>query len=164
MQWVVLIGLLVVSCFAFVLISGAPYVPTLTKQAELALDMLALESGETLLELGSGDGKILLAAARRGWNAVGIELNPILVIFSRLRTWRYRRQVKIIWGNMWLTSKWPQADGIFAFQLPKHMQKLDDTINQWHTKPVKLVSFAFPMPNKNARAQHESGVYVYEYN
>jgi len=163
MQWLLLAAILVILCFGFVLLFGAPYVPTLPTQAKLALDMIDLESGDTLLELGSGDGKILLAAARRGLNAVGFELNPILVFVSRLRTWRYRRQVKVVWGNLWQTEKWPPAEGIFVFILQKHMKKLDNKIIQWHTKPVKLVSFAFTVPDKTPTKQDKRGVYVYEY-
>jgi hypothetical protein len=162
-QAILLAVIVVILCFGFVVLFGPPYVPTLSPQARLALDMIDLKSGDTLLELGSGDGKILLAAARRGWNAVGIELNPILVVVSRLRTWRYRKQVKIRWGNFWQSKHWPQVEGIFVFILPQHMTKLDNKITQWHTRPVKLVSFAFTIPDKKTIRQHKSGVYLYEY-
>lgn len=165
MQWLLLATVLVIFCFGFVLLFGAPYVPTLTKQAETAMDMIALQPGQTLLELGSGDGKILLAAAERGWNAVGYELNPILVLVSRWRTRRYRKQVRVVWGDLWRAEKWPPADGIFVFILQKHMKKLDNIITQWQRggKPVKLVSFAFTVPGKQPVKQHKSGVYLYNY-
>lgn len=165
MQWLLLAAVLVILCFGFVLLFGAPYVPTLSKQASIAMDMVALEPGQTLLELGCGDGKILLAAAQRGWKAVGVELNPILVLVSRWRTRRYRKQVRVVWGNLWKTEKWPDTDGIFVFILQKHMKKLDTIITQWHQrkKPLKLVSFAFTIPGKKPAAQHTSGVYLYNY-
>lgn len=162
-QWMILGVLLVILCFGFVILLGPPWVPTLTPQAKRALDMIDLKPGDTLLELGSGDGKILLDAARRGWNAVGVELNPILVVISRLRTWRYRKQVKVKWGNLWETKTWPQAEGIFVFILPKYMPKLDKKVTQWHKSSVKLVSFAFAIPGKETISQHKSGVYLYEY-
>ena len=127
------------------------------------MDMVDLRPGETLLELGSGDGKILLAAAKRGWKVVGFELNPILVFISYLRTWRYRKQVKVVWGNFWNTEKWPPAEGIFVFILQKHMKKLDTKIVQWHQHPVRLVSFAFTIPGKKPVAADKYGVYLYEY-
>ena len=49
-----------------------------------------LPGARSLLELGCGDGKILKLAAATGVYAVGIELNPILVLIARLRTWRRR--------------------------------------------------------------------------
>jgi len=162
-QWILLVVVVVILCFGFVILFGPPWVPTLTPQAKRALDMIDLKPGDTLLELGSGDGKILLDAASRGWDAVGIELNPILVVISRLRTWRYRKQVKVKWGNLWQTEKWPKAEGIFVFILPKHMPKLDKKIAEWHTGSIKLVSFAFTIPGKKTIRQHKSGVYLYEY-
>lgn len=163
MLWLFIAAFLIIFCFAFVLLFGAPYVPTLPEQSEIAMDMIDLKPGETLLELGSGDGKVLIAAAERGWNVVGVELNPILVIVSRLRTWRYRKQVRVVWGNLWHTQKWPKSEGIFVFLLPKYMEKLDKEIATWHTQPVTLVSFAFPIPHKSTARKHKLGVYVYEY-
>ena len=162
-QWIILAACFVTLCFGFVLLFGPPYVPTLTPQARRAIEMINLMPGQTLLELGSGDGKILKAAAEVGVHAVGFELNPILVIISRLRTWQYRKTVKIRWGNFWNTRRWPDADGIFVFILPKHMPKLDKKVMQWHKKPIKLVSFAFPIPDKSTIQQDKRGVYLYQY-
>ncbi len=145
---------------------GAPYVPTLQPQARIAIEMINLKPGETLLELGCGDGKLLVLAAQTGVYAVGYELNPILVIVAWLRTMRYRKYVKVVWGNLWNVKKWPDADGIFVFLLQKHMAKLDKKIMQWHegkSKPLKLVSFAFTIPGKAPAKQNKLGVYLYEY-
>jgi hypothetical protein len=55
MIWIVI--LIIILAFQFVVIFlGAPYVPTLNKQRETALDLLKLKSGQTLIDLGSGDG------------------------------------------------------------------------------------------------------------
>ncbi len=163
MEWLLLAVIIVILCFGFVLLFGAPYVPTLSNQAKIAMDLIDLKPGQTLLELGCGDGKILIAAAQRGWNAVGIELNPILVAVCWLRTWRYRKQVRVVWGNLWQSEKWPKTDGIFVFILQKHMSKLDNIITQWPRKPVKLVSFAFTVPHKKPLRSDRRGVYLYEY-
>ncbi len=111
-------------CFSAVLLVGAPYLPTLGRQVKAVLELADLQSGDTLLELGCGDGKVLIAAARQGINVVGYELNPLLVILSWLRTRRYRKQVRIIWGDFW-QKPWPPAEAIFVFLLPKYMSKLN---------------------------------------
>jgi hypothetical protein len=51
------------------------YVPTRLQTVERMLDFAELKAGETLVDLGSGDGRIVLAAAKRGANARGIELD-----------------------------------------------------------------------------------------
>lgn len=153
------IGLILL--FGFVLVFGPPYLPTRRRYTKEALDLLDLKPGQTLLELGSGDGRVALAAAKRGLIVVGIELNPLLVIISRLLLWRYRKQVKIIWGNYFRVS-WPQADGVFTFMIPRQMAELDRRITAWHKKPVRLASFAFAIPGKKPVTKKE-GVFLYEY-
>lgn len=157
----VLLLVIVAVLFGFVVLVGPPYLPTMRKQTDVALEMLHLQPGETLLELGSGDGRVMLAAAKRGLKVVGIELNPILVLFSIFITWRYRKQVRVIWGTYW-GKPWPRADAIFTFMLPKYMGRLDQRIELWHPKPVRLASFAFTIPNKDP-IREQAGVYLYEY-
>lgn len=152
---------IIVILFGLVVFFGPPYLPTLSKQVETALDMLDLKPSETLLELGSGDGRVMLAAARRGLNVIGIEANPILVLTSIVVTWRYRKQVRIIWGSYW-GPQWPRADGIFTFMLGRYMERLDHRVELWHSKPIKLASFAFTIPDKEP-VDKQAGVYLYEY-
>jgi 16S rRNA A1518/A1519 N6-dimethyltransferase RsmA/KsgA/DIM1 with predicted DNA glycosylase/AP lyase activity len=161
MLWLGIVILFLIACFSFVLFVGPPYLPTLNKQVVAALDLMDLQPGETLLELGCGDGKVLVAAARRGLNVVGYELNPLLAMLSWLRTRRYRRQVRVIWGNFW-ARPWPAADGIFVFLLPRLTAKLHTKVMQYPHKPVKLVSFAFSIKAKQPTAER-AGVYLYEY-
>ncbi len=148
--------------FGFVVLFGAPYLPTRRLEAETALDLLDLKPGQTLYELGCGDGRVLKRAAQRGLNAVGYELNPLLVLTARLNTWRYRKQVKVVWGNFWRADL-SQADGIFVFLIDRFMEKLDKKIESEIKKPVKLVSFAFQIPNKKySKAQNGLFLYVYK--
>jgi len=157
----VVAGLVIV--FGFVVFFGAPYLPTMRRQTETALDMLDLKKGQTLLELGSGDGRFLLAAARRGIKSVGYELNPLLVIWTLLISWRYRKLVSVKWGNYW-SVQWPPADGMYVFLLQKYMNKLDKKVMQYVKENGKcnLVSFAFTIPGKKPKAQKD-GLSLYEY-
>lgn len=147
--------------FGFVVFFGAPYVPTHKKQTETALDLLALKPGQTLLELGCGDGRVLRAAARRGIRSVGYELSPLLFVIAWLATLRYRKLIKVRWANYW-SAKWPPAEGIYVFLLDKYMPKLDRAIKQKH-RPLKVVSFAFKIPGKRAAvSKHGLFLYLYE--
>lgn len=161
MIWLALVGLVILLCFSGVLLVGAPYVPTLTPQVEAALQLVDLKPGQTLLELGCGDGKVLVAAAQIGIRVVGYELNPLLALVAWLRTRRFRGQVRVIWGNFWRAS-WPPADGIFTFLLPRYMSRLNTKIVQSNSNSVKLVSFAFKIPDRPV-ARQKAGVYLYEF-
>lgn len=147
--------------FTFVIIFGAPFLPTLKPKVTEALDLINLRPGQTLLELGSGDGRVLKAAAERGWKAVGYELNPLLVVYSRLITWRYHDQVRVVWGNYWHQT-WPPADGIFVFLLQPYMEKLDQKITEDCTGGIKLVSFAFTIPSRKP-TKSKNGLHLYTF-
>jgi len=59
------------------------WVPTADAMVEQMLDMAKVGRGDYVIDLGSGDGRTVIAAARRGARAHGIEFNPDLVELSR---------------------------------------------------------------------------------
>lgn len=157
----VLIGFaLLAFCFGIVLLFGAPYVPTLSRQIEVALQMANLQPGQILLELGCGDGKMVVAAARKGYRVVAYELNPVMYAIAWLRTRPYRRNVSLIWGNYW-TKDWPKADAIYVFLLNRYMSKLEQKIQQVN-HPCSLISFAFQIPGRKPDVVRE-GLFKYEF-
>lgn len=161
MIWLMSVASVLILLFGFVVLFGAPYLPTLTKQQSEAIKLLDLKPGQQLLELGSGDGRMLVAAAKQGIYAVGYELNPVLVIFSWVITRRYRKYVTVRWANFWCV-KLPQADGIYVFLLHRYMPKLYTKITQEITTSVKVVSFAFPFPQIKHTTE-KSGLYLYNF-
>lgn len=163
MSWL-LLGIAALAGVSFLLpvLFGPPYLPTLKPNLDAALELMDLKPGQTVLDLGSGDGRVLLAAAQRGWNAVGIELSLLLVLVARLRTWRYRKQVRVLWGN-YFQRQWPPADGIFSFTIQYQMAKLDRRVEKWRAgRPIRLCSVAFRIPGKKP-SQERRGVFLYEY-
>ena len=152
---------LTVMLFGFVILFGAPYLPTLKRQQETALDLLDLEPGQTLVELGSGDGRMLRAAAKRGVNAIGFELNPVLVLVSRVVTWRYRHLISVKTRNYW-KEMLPPCEGVYVFLLDRYMKKLDKKITQEKHNSLRLVSYAFKIPGKKPVTE-KKGMYLYDY-
>ncbi|CAL1266974.1 unnamed protein product [Larinioides sclopetarius] len=62
-----------------------PFVPATDNQVRNVISLLKKRKGN-VIDLGSGDGRIVLAAAKMGFPAVGVELNPWLVIYSKIKT------------------------------------------------------------------------------
>jgi methylase of polypeptide subunit release factors len=60
-----------------------PYVPTPYDVVERMLTMAGVRAGETVFDLGSGDGRIAIAAAKRGARALGVDLNPVRIKEAR---------------------------------------------------------------------------------
>jgi protein-L-isoaspartate O-methyltransferase len=84
----------------------APYVASPSRVVEMMLDMAKLKPGETLFDLGSGDGRILIAAAERRAQATGIEINPKLVIAATEEIARagLAARAKVIQGDVMQTD------------------------------------------------------------
>ena len=61
----------------------------------------------------TGDGRLLRTAASRGIRGIGYEINPLLVLISRLVCWRYRRLITIHLADFWRVQL-PPADAIIS--------------------------------------------------
>ena len=53
-----------------------PYVPTPPEVVEKMLQMAEVEAGDFVIDLGCGDGRIAIAAAKRGAKALGVDIDP----------------------------------------------------------------------------------------
>ncbi len=161
MDIALIIFFLVVVCFSFVLIYGAPYLPTHKPQVEKSLDLLCLEKGQTMYELGCGDGRVLKAAAKRGYKAVGYEMNPLIYVIAVINTWKYRKLVSVKFGNFWRADL-RNADGVYVFLLDKFMARLDKKLSNELKPGVRLVSYTFKIPDKRLY-KSDCGMFVYIY-
>jgi len=65
--------------YSEVRIDGGPYVPTPAGIVEKMLELAAVRAGDVVYDLGSGDGRLVIEAARRGARGVGIEREARLV-------------------------------------------------------------------------------------
>ncbi len=155
--------LILVLIYSFIvgIIFGAPYLPTMNDQRQTALELLDLKPGQTLFDLGCGDGRMLKAAAQKGLNAVGYELSPLLAFLAWINNWHYRRQVEVRWGNYWRADL-TDADGIYVFLLTKYMVKFDGLVKSKAKKGVKVASYTFKIPGKKPAAQ-ANAVHLYKY-
>lgn len=160
MAW--MLAFLLVLPFGYVLLFGAPYLPTRRKQAQQALDMLDLKKGEVFVDLGSGDGAVLIEAAKRGLICYGYELNPLVWSISWLRTLRYRKLVTVRCGNFWSKPLPKEAKGVFVFLLDKYMPRLNAKLAKELPRGGALVSYTFQIPGRKAVRQ-KNALFLYEY-
>jgi protein-L-isoaspartate O-methyltransferase len=98
----------------------APYLPTPETIVDRMLQLGELKAGETMWDLGSGDGRIVIDAARKyKANAIGVELDPSLVRQSseRIRTLKLTATAHIIEGDL-LKQDYSPADLLTVYLLP----------------------------------------------
>lgn len=140
--------------------SGAPWVPARTADIEHMLDDLQLKSNQKFIELGSGDGRVLAAAAKRGVKAVGYELNVVMWLIGWLRNIQ-NKNVSVRWGNFWNVDL-SSYDVVVTFLVPRTMPKLEIKAEQDIKKGAILLSYIFPMPHKKPK-KHGKSWYLYSY-
>lgn len=151
--------------FGAVAFRGAPYVPTHGKTIKVAFDMLPLEKGDLVLDLGSGDGSVLMHAARRGYRAVGYELNPILSFIAWLRCWRDHLHIRIHTADFWISTWPPDTKAVFIFLAGPYMNKFKrklDAEMQKRDEPLYVISNGFTIPGALPK-RVSSGLYLYEF-
>ena len=64
---------------------GAPYIPSGEKEVDKIISLAKIKPGDRVVDLGSGDGRIVIGFAKQGTEAHGYEVNPILVLWSKLK-------------------------------------------------------------------------------
>ncbi|XP_063156261.1 ATP synthase subunit C lysine N-methyltransferase isoform X2 [Candoia aspera] len=118
-----------------------PFVPATSKQVENVLIMLKGRNG-TLVDIGSGDGRIVIAAAKVGFKAVGYELNPWLVWYSRYHAWREGVHQDV---NFYISDLWKML------QLEK---KLGDELQP----DARVIACRFPFPHWSPNHSFGEGI------
>jgi precorrin-6B methylase 2 len=121
------------------------WVPTPESLIEAMLDTAEVTPADFVMDLGSGDGRIVIAAAKRGAQAVGIEFNPDMVELSRRNAEKAGVSDKASFVNADIfDSDFSRASVITMYLLPDLNMKLRPAL--LNLKPgTRIVSHAFTM-------------------
>lgn len=142
-----------------------PYVPTPPEVVEAMLDMAGLKPGERLVDLGSGDGRIVIAAARRGAAALGVEIDPRLVARARSLAQMAGQEARARFLRADLfTVPLRDADVVTLYLLPDVNERLKPRLLIELRPGVRVVSHAFDMGDwvpDAARSIADRNVYLW---
>lgn len=142
------------------LILGAPFVPTHKQSVDKAVKMLGLRRGQQLVELGAGDGRIALAAAKKGIKVEAFEINPLVFVVCWFRTRSYRRLVKVRLQDF-KSSAWPkETRAIYVFGNKFIMNYLSVRLQRW-PRPIRVVSYGYELPGSEPSRQ-SGGLWRYD--
>ena len=101
------------------------WVPTPQELVERMLDMAKVTPQDIVIDLGSGDGRNVIAAAKRGARAYGFEFNPEMVALSRRKAQEagVADRATFIEGDMY-EADISKATVLALFLLPSNLDKL----------------------------------------
>lgn len=165
----IVISIFFVSLLFFMMLAiliGAPLVSSKPEVARRMIDLLQIKPGQTVYDLGSGDGRLLILAAQNGAKAVGIEVNPYAVLWSYVRAllMGQLKNIRIIWGNYW-GKDISQADALVVYAMPGFMPKLAKKLHTELKKNTPVVSNSFAIPDLKLIKQEmveNSRIYLYK--
>ncbi len=142
--------LLALCCVTTVAEEGAqtpPFITTPDEVVERMLRLAATGPADTVIDLGSGDGRIVIAAAQKfGARGIGIEMDPKLVEKSRenARVAEVADRVSFIEGDV-LVNDISQASVVTVYLLPFLIDKLQPRFLGELKPGTRVVSHAFGM-------------------
>jgi predicted RNA methylase len=127
---------------------GAPWVPSPVRKVHKMLEMANVRPGDVVYDLGCGDGRTVVAAARRfGARAVGIEIDPLRFVWCQvlITALGLRRRVRILFGDFF-SKDLRRADVVTCYLLPKTNRKLQAKLLKELRGDARVVSYAFLFP------------------
>jgi SAM-dependent methyltransferase len=133
------------------------WVPTPPALVERMLDMAKVTPADLVMDLGSGDGRNIIAAAKRGARAVGVEYNPDMVALSRRLADEagVGARAAFVEGDMF-TADISKATVMALFLLPANLERLRDTF-MGLAPGSRLVMNTFAIPEWDADEQSQIG-------
>ena len=126
------------------------------------MELAAVGRGVKFADLGSGDGRVLIEAAKRGADATGFEINPILVLVSRYRIRKegLADRARVYFKSFWRADFY-EYDVLTIFGITRIMPALEKKILNELKPDGRVVSFAFRFPHW-PYARVEDGVFLYK--
>ncbi|XP_023235730.1 protein FAM173B-like [Centruroides sculpturatus] len=142
-----------------------PFLPATKRQLDLVFTHLNGRKGK-LVDLGSGDGRIVIEAAKRGLLAEGIELNPWLVLYSRAKalTNGVSGNTRFKCQDLWKVNLSPY-NNIVIFGVDSMMAQLEEKLAMELVDGSWVIACRFPLPSWKPITITEAGVdsvWVYE--
>lgn len=126
--------------------SDAPYVPTKMDRIKSVLKTAGTKSGKIFYELGSGDGRVVLTAAKLGAVSNGIEQSWIRVWLSRFLAKRNRLNKAFFFhGNIFDRLYYP-ADIVYIYMLPEAVKKLEEKLGKELKKGAIVITQKYHFP------------------
>jgi len=140
-----------------------PFVPSPQVVVDKMVELVGVKQGDVVFDMGSGDGRIVIAAAKRGAKAIGFEIDGDLVKESRenIRNAGVQDLAEIRQQDI-LTVDFSPASVVTMYLLPDVNLKLKPNLLSQLKPGSRIVSHAFDMGDwKPERVERVEGRTIY---
>jgi ribosomal protein L11 methylase PrmA len=151
----VLVGGYLLFYVFFPLGRGAIYEPSSVLKTEQIAELAEVQPGDRAADLGSGDGRVLIALARRGAEAHGYEVNPFLVLRARtnIRRSGFGGKAFVHWRSFWRADLSPYTL-VTTFQVGFIMKRLETKVTKEMAAGTRVVSHYWRFPTLVPEREH----------
>lgn len=126
--------------------SDAPFVPTKTDQIRKILRLAGVRKGKRFYELGSGDGRVVFAAAKLGAESIGIEQSLLRIIYSRFKAKRLKIDNAFFIHKNIFSRDYSYADTVYIYLLHKGVRKLEGKLKKELKKGAVVITQTYHFP------------------
>lgn len=127
--------------------SDAPYVPTKMDNIRKILKLAGVRKGKKFYELGSGDGRVVIAAAKLGADSYGYEQSWLRVLYSKYSAWRFSlKKAHFYHGNIF-SRQYRDADVVYIFLLQKAVNRLGYKLKKELKKGSIIITQTYHLQN-----------------
>jgi 16S rRNA A1518/A1519 N6-dimethyltransferase RsmA/KsgA/DIM1 with predicted DNA glycosylase/AP lyase activity len=127
---------------------GAIYVKSQNQTIKEMILLAEIKPGDKAVDLGSGNGSIVIALAKAGAEAHGYEIDPYLVWLSKknIKKGGLENKAFIHWGNFW-QKNFSDFDVVTVFGISYIMKSLETKLKKELKTNSKIISNSFVFPN-----------------
>ena len=146
--FLIILAIILVIFFYWPWLFGAPYEPTSEKKLKRIMKLAKIKKGDKAVDLGSGDGRIVIEMAKEGAIAEGYEINPFLVLLSRYKIKKagLKGKATIHWKSFWKINL-NKYDVIVMFQFPTIMNRLKKKLQKEIRNKSRIISYYWKFPD-----------------
>ena len=146
---ILLFSLVLAAIVIIPVLFGAPWHPLSNKNIDRIIKFADLKPGDTFCDLGSGDGRVLIAASRENCvRGIGVEIDPIKVWLSRCftTTAKLSDKIRIYRGNMYDFDV-TEADVIYLYLTHQALDRLFPEILNRMKPSARIICYRFCIRN-----------------
>ncbi|MEA2056510.1 MAG: methyltransferase domain-containing protein [Patescibacteria group bacterium] len=140
----------------------AVFVPSTDDKLKIMLKLAKPRKKDKIIDLGCGDGKIIFALAKQGFNVVGVEINPFLVkkCQKKAKELKLEKSVTIVNNSFWNLNL-SKYDLVFLYGTAYIMERLEKKLQKELKPGSRIISNYFQFPQWSVEKK-ENEVRVYE--
>ncbi|MFA6392357.1 MAG: methyltransferase domain-containing protein [Patescibacteria group bacterium] len=144
----IILLLIFIISFGIPFVTGAPFAPSAKKGVKKMIELANIKDGDVAVDLGSGDGRIVIALAKAGAEAHGYEINRFLAWYSmaKIRMHGLEKKAFIHRGNFFKEDL-SKYNVVIIFGIFNIMKKLGNKLREELKPNSTIICNNFSLPN-----------------